>query len=425
MSSKYIVRIPIKDAQSKIVGYDVQYHGENSAFGSGTTGASSPEDFVAADTIYGFLTQNQDKHFSGTLNFMTFTSALLIKKTPLLFDVSDLVIQINDSVLIHPLAMHMVRQYSKSGYKIAVNEFEFTQRYMAFINDIDYICLDAKSTSAQTIDHILETANSMNKKCIACGVDTKNLYEEVKEKPFYAFKGNYVAKQIASKTHSSDFLQTNFFRLMVAVTKEEPDIEEIEQIISFDATLTYGILKMVNSVHFALRKRVTNVRQAIMTIGLNEMKQWVYLLSATNGDTDNADEASQEFLRLSFMRASFCSRIVDYVKKSKIKRADAYLLGMLSTLNYLIDMPMVEILDEIPVIQEIKDALLEKEGVLGNIFELILCYEQANWKRIDEIAEELSISTDILTNLYFSCVEEALRIWTDITSPMEQPVLTV
>ncbi len=423
MSSKYIVRIPIKDAHSKTVGYEVQYYGENNAYGS-SEGLTSPSDFVAADTIYGFLTQNTSKHFSGSLNFMTFTSALLVKKTPLLFSPDDLVIQINDSVLIHPLAMHMVRQYSKNGYKIAVNEFEFTQRYMSIINDIDYICVDVKSASAESIEHILETAKSMNKKCIACEVNTKALYESIKNMSFYAFKGTHVAKQIATKAQSGEYLKTNFFRLMVAVTKDEPIIEEIEEIISVDATLTYSILKMVNSVHFALRKRVTSVRQAIMTIGLNEMKQWVYLLSATNADMGN-DEAAQEFLRLSFMRASFCSRLVDNVTHAKIKRSDAYLMGMLSTLNYLIDLPLIEVLEEIPIAQEIKDALLEYKGIGGQLFELVVCYEQANWQRIDELASELKIPTDMLTNIYFLCIEESERTWKDITSPMEEPTLTV
>ena len=88
-----------------------------------------------------------------------------------------------------------------------------------------------------------------------------------------------MAEKLRTKTHSSGYLQSNFFRLMVAVTRDEPDVEEIEQIISVDATLTYGLLKMANSCYFALRHKVATVRQAIMTMGLSELKQWVYLLS--------------------------------------------------------------------------------------------------------------------------------------------------
>ena len=84
MSSKYIVRQPIKDGSNKIIGYEIQYHGENQAFSNGDPAAAN--DFAAADTIYNFLTQNTDKLLRGSLNFMTFTTTLQMKKTPRLFD---------------------------------------------------------------------------------------------------------------------------------------------------------------------------------------------------------------------------------------------------------------------------------------------------------------------------------------------------
>ena len=118
MSNKYIVRQPIKDAQGKIWGHEILYHGENQAF-AGDVAAQN--EYAAADTIYSFLTQNSTKALRGSLNFMTFTTILLMKKTPRLFDRSELVIQIDDSVIIHPLSMHFVKQYAKEGYRIAVN----------------------------------------------------------------------------------------------------------------------------------------------------------------------------------------------------------------------------------------------------------------------------------------------------------------
>ena len=119
MSSKYIVRQSIKNKDSEISGYEIQYHGENQAC-SNDEGASRANEFAAADTIYNFLTLNTDKLLRGSLNFMTFTTTLLMKKTPRLFDKNELVIQIDDSVLIHPLAMHMVQQYAQEGYTVAV-----------------------------------------------------------------------------------------------------------------------------------------------------------------------------------------------------------------------------------------------------------------------------------------------------------------
>ena len=282
MNSKYIVRQPIKDAENRIIGYEIQYYGENQAFSGGD--GSGASDFAAADTIYNFLTLNTDKLLRGSLNFMTFTTTLLMKKTPRLFDKSELVIQIDDSVIIHPLAMRMVQQYAKEGYQIAVNEFQFAPRYLGILDGIDYIKLNFQSTPELTLKNIIEIARSMKKKCIAVGIDREELYQKALKLKVDALEGTYVAEKLRTKTHSSGYLQSNFFRLMVAVTRDEPDVEEIEQIISVDATLTYGLLKMANSCYFALRHKVATVRQAIMTMGLSELKQWVYLLSASNAE---------------------------------------------------------------------------------------------------------------------------------------------
>ena len=119
---------------------------------------------------------------------------------------------------------------------------------------------------------------------------------------------------------------------MVAVTRDEPDVDEIERLISMDASLSFGLLKMANSAYFALRHRATTIHQAIMTLGLGQLKQWIYLLSASNMDNVDAS-GTEEFLKLSFMRASFCSELMKHAKDMPISRSEAYLMGMFSTLN--------------------------------------------------------------------------------------------
>ena len=414
MSNKYIVRQPIKNAENKVIGYEIQYHGENQAFSGGDNNASN--DFAAADTIYNFLTQNTDKLLRGSLNFMTFTTTLLMKKTPRLFDKDELVIQIDDSVIIHPLAMRMVKQYAKDGYQVAVNEFQFAPRYLGILDGIDYIKLNFHSTPELTLKNIIEIAHSMKKKCVAVGIDREELYQKAIKLEVDALEGTYVAEKLTTRAHSSGYLQSNFFRLMVAVTRDEPDVEEIEHIISIDATLTYGLLKMANSCYFAMRHRVSTVRQAIMTMGLSELKQWVYLLSASNAE-NQMEEGAEEFLRMSFMRASFCSSLMNYAKDMPISKPDAYLMGMFSTLNYLIDAPLEEILEQVPLRQEAKEALLRHTGRCGMLYDLALCYERADWGKIDELAGELGIPTNLLTSLYFNCMEEVNRVWNEMTQP--------
>jgi EAL and modified HD-GYP domain-containing signal transduction protein len=409
---KYIVRQPIKDVAGNIVGYEILYHGENQAFSS-QQGQKS--DYAAADTIYNFLTQNSTKALKGSLHFMTFTTMLLMKKTPHLFDKNELVIQIDDSVIIHPLSMHFVNLYTREGYKIAVNEFQFAPRYLAMLDSIDYIRLNAKTTTDIAMRNTVEIAHSMHKKCIMTNIDSQELYHKAVAMDADAVEGPYVAERISTKTHSSSYLQSSFFRLMVEVTRDEPDVDTIESIISMDASLTYGILKMANSAYYALRQRATTVHQAIMTLGLGQLKQWIYLLSASNAEKE-VDASASEFLKLSFMRGSFCSELMKHAKDVPISTSDAYLMGMFSTLNHLIDAPLEEILGEIPVAQEVKDALLKREGRAGLLYSLVLSYETADWDSINKLAEELGIPNHLLTSIYFICMENVNVLWDQLTS---------
>ena len=414
MSGKYIVRQPIRDAGGSTIGYEILYHGANQAFSSDNSTSSA--EFAAANTIYNFLTDNSPKVLKGTLNFMTFTTMLLMKKTPRLFDKGDLVIQIDDSVIIHPLSMHLVQQYVKEGYRIAVNDFQFTPRYLSLLDDIQFIKINAQNATEVTIRNTVEVAHSMSIKCIVTHIEDERTYQRAVALGADGLEGSYVAGKLTTKAHSSAYIQSNFFQLMVAVTKDEPNVEEIEQLIAADASLSYGLLKMVNSAYFALRHRATTITQAIMTLGLGQLKQWIYLLSASNAENE-VDSGSEEFLKRSFMRANFCAELINYAKNMPISKSEAYLMGMFSTLNYLIDAPLEDILAEVPVADEIKAALLGHEGRCGKLYDLVLSYETADWEKITALAEELGIPDNIMTSVYFICMENVNTLWEQLTNP--------
>ena len=312
--------------------------------------------------------------------------------------------------------MRFVNQFAKEGYKIAVNEFQFAPRYLALLDSIDYIKINSKTTNEMATHNIIEVCHSMGKKCIINNIETEAQYRRAISMGADALEGTYVAERLTTTVHSSAYLQSNFFRLMVAVTRDEPDVDEVEQLISMDASLSFGLLKMANSAYFALRHRATTIHQAIMTLGLGQLKQWIYLLSA--GTPDNTvDSSTEEFLKLSFMRANFCSELMTHAQNMPISRSEAYLMGMFSTLGYLIDAPLEEILSEVPVADELKAALLNREGRCGMLFDLVLSYESANWDNINSLAEELGIPNQVITSIYFTCMENVRVLWDQLTNP--------
>ena len=132
------------------------------------------------------------------------------------------------------------------------------------------------------------------------------------------------------------------------------------------------------------------------------------------------DAGSEEFLKRSFLRANFCSELMNYAKNMPISKSEGYLMGMFSTLNYLIDAPLEDILAEVPVADEIKAALLHHEGRCGMLYDLVLSYECADWEKITSLAEELGIPDNMMTSVYFICMENVNTLWEQLTNPYPQ-----
>lgn len=405
--SKYVVRQPIKDRENNIFGYEILFQVENGSL------YNQNSDYAAAESISSFLMQNNENVFQDKITFMTFTPNLLFKNTPKMFKQNDLVIQIEDNVIIHPLSLNLIQRFMNSGYKIAVNDFQFAPRYFSIMEFVDYIKVNFHDKNTSSLENIIKMGKGFKKKCIATGVDSRELYDLAMQFDVDYFQGTYVADIMMTKANKTEYLQSNFFLLLIAVTKDDPDMDEIEEIISRDATLTYAILKMVNSVYFALRRRTSSIKQALVILGIGQLKQWVYLLSFNQ----DGEGVSEELLKMSFLRANFCSNLLPYMKEEPISKSEAYLMGMFSTLNYLIDAPLEEILAEIPVVDEIKEALLNHTGMCGMLYDLVISYEKADWRGISKNAELLGIPRDIIAQVYFNCIGYVNEIWESLMNP--------
>ncbi|MEG0368414.1 MAG: HDOD domain-containing protein [Hungatella sp.] len=408
--NSFVVRQGIKDREDNLIGYEILFQND----GDNLYNASN--DAMAADTIADFLMQNNDKIFDGKVIFMTFTPSLLFRNTPKIFEPDSLVIQIEDNILVHPLANAMIQKYQKAGYHFAINDFQFAPRYFSMMEFVDYFKIDVRGkqegAARISLSNIIRMTQGFKKKCIAVGVDTKEDYDLAIELKADYLEGTYMSDATMAKTSKVDYLQGNFFQLVVSVTKDEPDLMEVELIISRDAYLSYALLKLVNSAYFAFRKKISSIRQALVTLGITQLKQWVYLLSLK----DQSDSSSEEILRMSFLRATFCSKLVKYIHDFPLSGGDAYIMGMFSTLDYMVDAPMEEILDGIPILEEIKDGILHKEGKCSQLLDLVMNYEKADWQKISMLSEDLGIPKNVIAQVYFDCVEEVNQIWKSLTS---------
>lgn len=407
MSSQYIVRQPIRDGEDRIIGYEMVYHGENQAFSSE---GDTARQYALADAVCSVLNKTSVKALRGATNFMTFNTILLMKRVPLLFEPDNVVIQIDDSVVIHPLSMHFVKGFAEKGYRIAVNEFEFTSRYMGLMDIIDFIKADVRNLDDRGMHNLVEVAHGMQKKCIATHIEDHSHYHMAKSMGADGFEGSYVTGRSRLQPRESSFLQTDLFRLLREVTQDVPNMDMAERIISEDPKLSYNLMKLVNSEFLGLRNHPSTVHQALSVLGAGQLKNWLFML-CLNPRQDAPDEGLEEFVQLSFMRARFYKELMRYADSVEFSLAEGYLAGMLSSLNQLIRVPMEKILEELSLREEFKRALVYKEGSSGKLLQLIISYELGDWNAMEGYAEELGIQTSDVTKVYFNCMEQIGTLW--------------
>ena len=403
----YIARQPIMNREEKVVAYEILYHQDSSTL-------YNQRDYRVANAIAKFFTQIDNSNFLEDKDaFLTFTPNLLMQNIPRIFIEDKLIIQIEDNVLVHPVAQMIIQRYKKQGYRLALVDFEFNNRYFNILNSISILKVDFSDPESDNINTSVSIAKRFNKMVAAYNVNSPEAKQKAMDMGCDFFQGDSIANMVSSKVRHMDHLESNFFRLMVAITKDEPDLAEIASIIELDVTLTYSLLRMVNSAYFALADRVKDVKQALTILGLGQLKQWVYLLSF-NSDSGGM---SDELIKVSFQRANFCQELGSMVKSFPLSRSESYLMGMFSTLGILLDVELGAVLDQLPISNEMKAGLVDHEGAPGDLFNLVVCYEKGEWNKMNRFAERLGIPVSVIAQKYFEVIEYVNEMWNELMRP--------
>lgn len=165
--------------------------------------------------------------------------------------------------------------------------------------------------------------------------------------------------------------------LLLLARLHDPEIEfsELESLISLDVSLTYKLLRLVNSAWYGRRKRVSSVREALLLLGTRLIAAWVSLIVLA-GVTDKP----RELMVTAVVRARMCELIAGMLGRPN--RETYFLVGLLSVLDVLLDTPMDELLASLPLTEEVNRALLAHEGEFGEVLESVLAYERGEWDRV-------------------------------------------
>ena len=335
--------------------------------------------------------------------FINFTTRNILEKTPLSLPCDRIVIEVLENVAIDQNLIDNLQEFSEQGYTIALDDFVLSDEWCPLLEFANIIKLDVMALGEAKTREAVKNLKPYNIQLLAEKVETHEEFRYLRELGLNYFQGYFFHKPKLVAGKRLGVNQTAAIRLLTLINNPDVEFADLTKAISQDVGLSYKLLHYINSAFFTLPSKMESIERAISYLGLKEVKRWsnILTLAALSSKPEGA-------LQNALIRGKMCEELAKLVGD---KKADHFfLIGILSSLDSILDVPLEEALQQLPLADDIVSAILNKEGAAGEALACTLNYEQWNlqgmqFKNLEQtqISEayfrSIKWATDVLNNL--------------------------
>lgn len=285
------------------------------------------------------------------------------------------VLEILEQIKPNPRVSEVLSGLSSQGYTIALDDFVYHDSLLPFLEMAHIVKIDIMAHDRETLKTQVERLRPFEVKILAEKVETRQDFEFCKSLGFDFFQGFFFSKPNLVQGRHIPANQIALISLLA--TLQDPDIRlpEVEEIIRRDLSLSFKVLRYVNSAYFSLPSNIDSISQAATMVGLTRLKTWATLIAMAS-----IEDKPFELLLTAILRARMCEQMAAAMNYSN---PDTFFtVGLFSVLDALFDSPMSELLTTLRLSPEVNEALIYHDGVLGKILEGVLAYDQGDWENV-------------------------------------------
>ena len=395
-----LARQPIFDKDLNVVAYELLYHP------------------LQNEEVIDHLTGDQEACQALISNFTTIFESGSLKTLPAFINVAadfirteslprlmhhNLVVEVEKTAPHSPDFLNRLNQCVDAGYRIVLNDCDFSDEYDALLRLAQIIRVDIKSRTKESIENHLQNLLPYNLTLLAKQVTSQAEFEQCYALGFRLFQGPFLSQPtlIEGKTLTSN--QTIVIHLLAALQDSDVTAAVLSDIISRDPQLTFNLLRIVNSARFNLPNKIDSLRQAIVALGLDEINKWATLLALSSND-----DKPSELIRQILMTARMCEFIAE--KTNETSADQAFICGVLSMLDALLQISQNQLLEQLPLSEDIAQAITQYEGQTGKLLQAV------NFYMIGQPAFKIPAQ---LVPIYNDAYYEALRWSNEAMNMME------
>ena len=388
----YAARQPILDRDKKLIGYELLFRdGVDNVFPDIDGDEATSRLIEGSQFNFGLedLTDNKPA-------YINFTLETLQKGYPLLLGKEQVVVEILETIQPGKRLLALVKDLKEKGYILALDDYIHQPVWRHFYPYIDIIKIDFLTCDVDSIKAIIEAIKPYpHIKLLAEKVETYEKYQLALEMGFSYFQGFFFSKPEMVQSKTLPPSEMALAELLYETSSIDLNLRKITEVFERDVNLSYKLLRYSNSAAFKRRAEISTIKQALIVLGSEEIKRFLSLLFAAQVAADKP----AELIRLSLTRARFAELLA--ISHGKMRDTGmAFLTGMMSLMDAILDEDMPSVMNKLPLTNEIKDALLKDEGLLATYLNLVKFYEQANWEKAKEIQQQLGLKPEEVPDAY-------------------------
>ncbi len=395
-----IARQPIYDKNMEVFAYELLYRPtdekkQNKAY---SESEKKDDEYTSIKVIANAQLMGLYNITEGKKAFINFGTQLLLNKIPTFFSNKSIGIEILESVVPEPELIKSCIEMKFKGYTIILDDFIYNEHLEDFVEIADIIKIDFLATTIEQRKQTMESGRKYRMKYLAEKIEDKEQYDLAVNEGFDYFQGYYFNKPDILSIPAIPGYKINYLNILKIINKPVLNIEELEKILKREISLTYRLLIIINKLSKG-QKKVKSIKDALETFEWGNLKNWLSLIVLSSVGHDKP----QKLLNNTLIRAKFFELIAINTGLSKEKE-NYFMIGMISMLDLFLKQPIEKILHDLPLEEEVKDALLGKKNKYFNLIMLVNSYENEN-NSISELAEKIGISKEKLSEIYISAIE--------------------
>jgi c-di-GMP-related signal transduction protein len=399
---KYLARQPIFNPNRIVFGYELLFRsGPENLF------THAQPDVACASATDSLFLFGIDRLAQGRRVFVNCTREFFIRDFPFMLPKESVVLEVLESVVLDDRLLAACHRLKNAGYLLALDDYRDSPNWRPLLAIADFIKVDLLATPEDEQLRLAKEYSRTEIRLLAEKVESYQDFERTRDWGYLYFQGYFFSKPQMLSHHDVPAYKLAYLRILQAANSPTVDMQDIADQIKGETSLSYRLLRYLNSPAFFLAAEIRSIPHALMLLGERGVRRWVSLVAVACMGEDKP----QELITLPLIRARFCELLAAGAQMEDSAN-DLFLLGLLSAIDAILDMKMTDVLKEITIEEDIRNALLGEKNKLRRILDVVLLYERAAWEEMETAAAQVGLAADAVPAIFLDSVDWARHVLT-------------